>query len=180
MSVGEVANFMAAMMAGGMVVQWPLGRISDLVDRRWVMGVACILAAGAAAMASRHDSASWELYLLAFLFGGFTLSLYSLVVALTNDHLRPAEIIPASGTIVMVSGLASVSGPLTAATLMQNLGMDSFFLMLAVALLLMAAISIWRVLTIPALPPEYKTHSTLQAPQAPVGTILHAEDEEPE
>jgi MFS family permease len=180
MSVGEVANFMAAMMAGGMVVQWPLGRVSDLVDRRWVMGVACILAAGAAVMAGRHSTASWELYLLAFLFGGFTLSLYSLVVALTNDHLRPAEIIPASGTIVMVSGLASVSGPLMAASLMQTLGMGSFFLMLAAALLLMAAISIWRVLTIPALPPEYKTHSTLQAAPAPVGTILHAEEDEPE
>ena len=178
MSVAEVANFMAAMMAGGMVIQWPLGRISDLIDRRWVMGAACILAAGAAAMASQHTVASWELYLLAFIFGGFTLSLYSLVVALTNDHLRPAEIIPASGTIVMVSGLSSVTGPLMAAWLMQTLGLGSFFLVLAAVLLLMAIISIWRVLTIPALPVEYKTQSTLQAAPAPVGTVLYAEEEE--
>jgi MFS family permease len=178
MSVSEVANFMAAMMAGGMVIQWPMGRVSDLIDRRWVMGAASILAAGAAAMASRHSSATWELYILAFLFGGFTLSLYSLVVALTNDHLRPAEIIPASGTIVMVSGLASVTGPLTAAFLMQTLGLSSFFLILAGALLILAAISIWRVLTIPALPPEYKTQSHLQAAPVPVGTVLHAEEEE--
>ena len=178
MSVAEVANFMAAMMAGGMVIQWPLGRISDLIDRRWVMGAACILAAGAAAMASQHTVASWELYLLAFIFGGFTLSLYSLVVALTNDPLRPAEIIPASGTIVMVSGLSSVTGPLMASWLMQTLGLGSFFLVLAAVLLLMAIISIWRVLTIPALPVEYKTQSTLQAAPAPVGTLLHAEEEE--
>jgi MFS family permease len=180
MSVGEVANFMAAMMAGGMVLQWPIGHISDLIDRRWVMGAACILAAGAAAMASRHDSASTELYVLVFLFGGFTLSLYSLVVALTNDHLRPSEIIPASGTIVLVSGLASVTGPLTAAYLMHTLGLHSFFLMIAGVLILMAIISIWRVLTIDALPVEYKTQSVLQAATAPVGTVLHAEDEEEE
>ena len=178
MSVSEVANFMASMMAGGMVIQWPVGRLSDLIDRRWVMGAASILAAGAAAMASRLTTGTWELYFLAFLFGGFSLSLYSLVVALTNDHLRPGEIVPASGTIVMVSGLSSVTGPVTAAFLMHRLGLESFFLMLAAALLILAGISIWRVLTIPALPPEYKTHSTLQAAPVPVGTVLHAEEEE--
>jgi MFS family permease len=178
MSVGDVANFMAAMMAGGMVIQWPVGRISDLIDRRWVMGAACILAAITAAIASRHSSASLELYVLAFLFGGFTLSLYSLVVALTNDHLRPSEIIPASGTIVLVSGLTSVTGPLTAAYLMQTLGLHSFFPLMACVLVVMAIISIWRVLTIPALPVEYKTQSQLQAATAPVGTVLHAEDED--
>jgi MFS family permease len=115
---------------------------------------------------------------LAFLFGGFTLSLYSLVVALTNDHLRPSEIIPASGTIVLVSGLSSVTGPLTAAYLMQSLGLQSFFPLMACVLIVMAIISIWRVLTIPALPEEYKTQSHLQAATAPVGTVLHAEDEE--
>jgi hypothetical protein len=42
----------------------------------------------------------------------------------------------------------------------------------------MAVISIWRVMTIPALPARYKTEATLQAPATPVGMVLHAEDEE--
>ena len=37
-SIAEVANFMAAMMAGGMLFPWPLGKLSDAVDRRWVRG----------------------------------------------------------------------------------------------------------------------------------------------
>ena len=44
----------------------------------------------------------------------------------------------------------------------------------------MAIISIWRVLTIPALPAEYKTEATLQAATTPVGMVLHAEDEDEE
>jgi hypothetical protein len=44
-------------------------------------------------------------------------------------------------------------------------------------LALMAVISIWRVLTIPPLPAEYKTQSTLQVASNPVGTVLHAEEE---
>lgn len=177
MSVGEVAYFMGAIMGGGMILQWPLGKLSDMVDRRWVMGGASIVAAIAAIIASQEVSASIQLYALAFVFGGFSLSLYPLVVALTHDHLRPSEIVPASGTIILIGGLTSVTGPISVALWLQIFGLQSFFLSLAGGLLLMASISIWRVITIPALPPEYKTQSTLQTATNPVGTVLHAEEE---
>jgi MFS family permease len=177
MSVAEVAYFMGAIMGGGMILQWPLGRLSDAVDRRWVMGFCAAIAAVAAVFASAEVAASTRLYWLAFVCGGFTLSLYPLVVALTNDHLRPSEIVPASGTIILIGGLASITGPISVAYWHQAFGPQSFFLSLAGALVLMSAISIYRVLRIPALPAEYKTQSTLQAATNPVGTVLHAEDE---
>ena len=177
MSVSEVALFMASIMGGGMIFQWPLGKLSDMVDRRWVMGIASIIALVAAVFASQETQASTRLYTLVFIFGGFSLSLYSLVAALTNDHLRPSEIVPASGTMVLISGLTSVTGPITVAIWMKLFGLESYFMILAVALALMAVISIWRVLTIPPLPAEYKTQSTLQVASNPVGTVLHAEEE---
>ena len=176
-TVYEVANFMGAMMAGGMILQYPIGKLSDMIDRRWVMGVACLFAVFFALMISRETEASTKLYGLIFLFGGCSLSLYSLVVALTNDHLRPAEIVPASGTIVLIAGLTSITGPITAVFWLQIFGIQSFFVLLAACLLLLAGISIWRVLTIEALPSEYKVEITLQAAPAPVGTVLHAEEE---
>jgi MFS family permease len=178
LDVSEVALFMGAIMGGGMILQWPLGRLSDLVDRRWVMGFASLFAVAAAVMAGEELVAGNRLYLYAFLFGGFCLSQYSLVVALIQDHLRPAEIIPASGTIVLLSGLVSVFGPLMVALGMRVFGLNSFFQMLAVALFLMAIISIWRALFVPALPPEYKTHSTIQVPAIAVGSVLHPEEKE--
>ncbi len=178
LGVREVAIFMGAIMGGGMILQWPLGRLSDMVDRRWVIGFASLAAVVAAYFASLETEATDGFFIYAFLFGGCCLSLYSLVVALTQDHLRPAEIVPASGTIVMLSGLVSVTGPLMVAYGMQHYGLDSFFQMLAGALLLLAVISFWRVLTVPALPPQYKTQSTLQASTTPVGSVLHPEEKE--
>jgi MFS family permease len=178
MSVLEVSWFMGSIMAGGMVLQWPLGKLSDLIDRRWVMGGASICAVIAALFAGEEVQAGWTLYAYAFLFGGFCLSQYSLVVALTHDHLRPAEIVPASGTIVMLSGWVSISGPLMVAYGLTAFGLGSFFPMMAGVLLLMAIISIWRAIFVPALPPEYKTHSTLQAAANPVGSMLHPEEKE--
>jgi MFS family permease len=176
-TVYQVANFMGAMMAGGMILQYPIGKLSDMIDRRWVMGFSCLFAVAFALMISRESEASVRLYGLAFLFGGCALSLYSLVVALTNDHLRPTEIVPASGTIVLIAGLTSITGPVTAVFWLQIFGLQSFFLLLAACLLLLASISIWRVLTIEALPSEYKVEITLQAATAPVGTVLHAEED---
>lgn len=179
MSIYEVANFMGALMAGGMILQWPLGKISDHVDRRWVIGLSSLVAAVIAILISFETAASLKLYLLAFGFGGFSLSMYSVVVALTNDHLRPHEIVPASGTVILIAGITSVTGPITAVAWQQALGEQSLFLLLAASLLILATISIWRVLTIPALPAEYKTQSTLQAAAVQVGTILHAEEDQP-
>lgn len=176
-SVYQVANFMGAMMAGGMILQWPLGKLSDMIDRRWVMSVACLIAVLFALLISRESEASIRLYVLIFIFGGCSLSLYSIVVALTNDHLRPSEIVPASGTIVLISGLTSITGPITAVFWLQIFGLQSFFVLLASCLLILAGISLWRLLTIEALPSEYKGQVILQAATAPVGTILHAEDE---
>jgi MFS family permease len=178
-SVYQVANFMGAMMAGGMILQWPLGKLSDSIDRRWVIGFSSLAAVILAVIISFMNDASTWLYFLVFLFGGCSLSLYSIVVAFTNDHLRPAEIIPASGTIILISGLTSITGPITAVFWLQIFGLKSFFILIAVSLMGMGVMSIWRVLTIPALPAEYKGQSTLQAAAAPVGIILHAEEELP-
>ena len=176
MSVAEIAGFMTAIMGGAMVMQWPLGRLSDLVDRRWVLGVGGIAGAVTAAWAGLQPGHGPLLLLAAFLFGGFCLSQYSIVVALIHDHLRPTEIVPASGTIVMVSGLVAISGPPSMALAMNMFGTSIFFVMLAVMLTIMAIINIWRARYIPPLPGRYKTQSTLQSAVAPVGTVLQADD----
>ena len=176
-TIAEVANFMGSMMAGGMILQWPLGKLSDMIDRRWVIGFSCLAGVFIALLISFINEASLWLYGLIFLFGGCSLSLYSIVVAFINDHLRPAEIVPGSGTILLIAGLTSITGPVTAVFWLQMFGLKSFFVLLAASLLGMGVMSIWRVLTIPALPAEYKVQSTLQAAALPVGTILHAEED---
>ncbi|MFN2286801.1 MAG: MFS transporter [Chromatocurvus sp.] len=174
----EVALFMGAIMGGAMLMQWPLGHVSDRVDRRWVMGGASLIAVGAGVYASTQTQAGWPLYLSALVFGGFTLSQYSLVVSSIHDHLRPSEMTPASGTIVMLSGAVCISGPLTVSFSLQWFGLQSFFLLMSGILLLMAVISLYRVIMIPALPPEYKTHAVLQLPVSPVGSVLHPEEKD--
>ena len=60
--IAQVANFMGAMMAGGMILQWPLGKLSDLIDRRWVIGFASLIAVLLAIVMSFISQASGWLY----------------------------------------------------------------------------------------------------------------------
>ncbi|MGI9286721.1 MAG: MFS transporter [Pseudomonadales bacterium] len=177
MTVAQVANFMAAMLAGAMVLQWPLGRLSDFVDRRWVLAFACVGSVASACVAANYATASWQLYSVAFVFGGFCLSQYSLTVSIMNDNLRPKEIVPASGTIVMVAGLTSITGPISGAAWMELFGIMSFFYLLALSMAILAVISVWRALTVPAVSDEFKIQSTLHVPVATVGTVLHVEED---
>ena len=94
------AQLMSAAILGGLVMQWPLGKLSDRVDRRLVIiGVSlAILAAsgGGAALVRLYPSA---LILLAPLLGGALFTLYPLCVAHTNDFLAPKDMVAMSAGI---------------------------------------------------------------------------------
>ncbi len=131
LSVAQVSLFMSAAYLGGMVFQWPIGRLSDHFDRRRVITVVTLLAAifAFAAVSIAHLS-DWALLLSILLFGGMTLPMYSLCIAHTNDHLEPGQIIAASGSLVLVGGIGASVGPPLAAGMMAVAGPNGFFLTL--------------------------------------------------
>ena len=173
----QTAYFMGCLMMGGMFLQWPLGKLSDKFDRRWIIGLSSIFGAFCSILILFCDKPNLFFYLSTFLFGGFSLSLYSIIVAFTNDHLRPNEITSASGTIILIGGLASMIGPLTSVLWFTKFGAETLFLMFTYSLFLVGIISIYRVLTIPALPRRYKVDSTIQVAPTPIGTILSQDSE---
>jgi len=131
LSVAQVSLFMSAAYLGGMVFQWPIGRLSDHFDRRRVITVVTLLAAiFAFAAVSIADLSDWALLLSILLFGGMTLPMYSLCIAHTNDHLEPGQIIAASGSLVLLGGIGASVGPPLAAGMMAFAGPNGFFLAL--------------------------------------------------
>ncbi|MEO1019547.1 MAG: MFS transporter [Pseudomonadota bacterium] len=122
-SVGQISVFMALLIAGGMLFQWPIGRISDRLDRRQVLTVLSLLAAGTAAFVGFYgDAPTLTLQLLFFLLGGLCIPLYSLCISYVNDYLNADEIVAASGALVMGYGVGAIAGPSIAAALMQWMG----------------------------------------------------------
>ena len=132
-SVAETSIFMAAAMFGGVLLQWPVGRLSDRFDRRRVLTIVTFLAAICAIGASMAAgpfaavAPAWAIYVLICIFGGMNMPMYSLTIAHANDFLEPHQMVAASGSLVLVGGIGAAFGPVTLAGMMSLMGPIGFF-----------------------------------------------------
>jgi len=132
LSVAEISLLMGITVAGGIVAQWPIGRLSDRFDRRQVITAVALLASIFALLAAIFGGTSLAALLtFTFLLGCMTLPMYSLCIAHVNDYLAPAQMIQGGATLVMVGGIGACLGPPVAATLMGAVGPIVFFVFLA-------------------------------------------------
>jgi len=125
-TVTEISIFMATFVLGGFLFQWPMGILSDRIDRKRVIAGASW---GAVIIAVFCIFSTFDLSILIFIFGGVSLPLYSLSLAYTNDHLSPDQMIAASSTMILIYGLGALLGPALASVMMSVLGTWGFFLL---------------------------------------------------
>ncbi|MDA8981373.1 MFS transporter [Candidatus Thioglobus sp.] len=113
LSISETALFMTLFIGFGALSQWPLGWLSDKIDRRKVILLCCSIVIGVCALLVMFDFSKTTFLVLNGLIGASTLPLYSLGVAQTNDRLKPSQMVSASGTIVFVFSVFAALGPFT-------------------------------------------------------------------
>ena len=122
LSSGWIALFMCAFTIGGTLVQIPVGRLSDLMDRRYVIAVTCTLAAAAGIAIALFMGSGHGVMLLSIAgFGVLMLPLYGLSVAHANDRIPREAFVESSATLLLINSLASVVGPTLAAGVMDML-----------------------------------------------------------
>jgi MFS family permease len=148
-STREIVLFMSVFIAGGALVQWPLGRISDGMDRRWMIAATCTAASLCGLVLG---VLGWLLigaprifYGVVFVFGASMLSLYSLSIAHANDRLPRAEFVDASAALLMINAAASIPGPLLASFVIATAGPYSLFLYTAIVHAAMAFYAFTRM-----------------------------------
>ncbi|MCZ6797917.1 MAG: MFS transporter [Gammaproteobacteria bacterium] len=153
LDVKNISYFMAAAVLGTVILQGPLGALSDRFDRRIVLTIVSLLAALAAVICiPLSKNTTLTLLLSVGLFGGLAFPLYSICIAHTNDHLDPSQMIAASGALVLVSGLGAVLGPILIASIMDRFGVQYFFWSMAIALGLLGIFALYRMVIRPPVP----------------------------
>ncbi|MAD95205.1 MAG: MFS transporter [Rhodobacteraceae bacterium] len=144
MSVGEISIFVGIIYIGGMLLQFPIGWVSDRMDRRLLI-IGITLAGGLACLLAFSAASNLTIILIcSFIIGGVANPLYSLLLAYTNDFLDHDDMAAASGGLIFVSGIGAIAGPLTVGWMMGRYGPDSFFLYIGILLFLIALYAIYR------------------------------------
>ncbi|MGR3985197.1 MAG: MFS transporter [Gammaproteobacteria bacterium] len=122
------AVFMACFVFGGVLFQWPLGKLSDRIDRRKVMvwmAAASVALTAIAALILPPGGAPF--FTVIVLLGGMVMPMYSMCIAYANDRLEPQQIVAASGSMVLVGGIGLCAGPIMVAYLMSRFGPDWYY-----------------------------------------------------
>lgn len=143
LDVAEISLLVAALYTGGLVFQFPIGRLSDRMDRRRLIVGVCAMGAGAAMLGAM--AGGWPLLLAAAVIGGAASPLYGLIIAYTNDFLEPEDMASASGGLLFLNGVGAVTGPLTVGALMDAFGPRAFFLYIGALLGLICLYGLWRM-----------------------------------
>lgn len=144
MDVAQISAFVSMIFIGGLALQFPIGWLSDRMDRR-VLILAVAGLGGLAAILPVIASQSFAARLVAaFLVGGMTNPLYALLVAHANDYLEPDDMAAASSGLVFINGLGAVAGPLATGWIMDQIGAPGFFIYIALILGGLVAYGGWR------------------------------------
>ena len=132
LTTSEVATFMAVIYIGCLIFMWPIGQLSDRLNRpRFLVAVSLAAAMAAVLCALTSPDLELLLYGLTALFAGLTLAHYGLCLAVANDQLEPKEMVGAGATLFVCYGVGTVIGPIVATEIMEFWQAPAFFLFLA-------------------------------------------------
>ncbi len=171
--LSQTGLFMSTVIFGGVLLQFPVGRLSDIFDRRLVivcvLGAMVLVSAGTAAVA---ESGNILLYLAALVFGGVSFALYPLCVAHTNDHLDAAARVSASGGLILAYSAGATAGPLLSSMTMTLTGAAGLFAFTTVISGLALIYGLWRMQVRPSPPAEQQGPYQMLPRTTPVAAPL--------
>ncbi|WP_333816825.1 MFS transporter [Tabrizicola sp.] len=145
LSLTQIALFTTFLYVGGLVLQYPIGRLSDRMDRRKIMLWLAVAAAAVMAVATVVNLPFPALLAVAAILGGITYPMYSLIIAYTNDYLSREQMASASAGLIFLNGFGAIFGPLVTGWLMGRVGPHGFFLFIGLLYAAQAGYIGWRM-----------------------------------
>ena len=166
-SIQEIAILSASPFIIGGILQFPIGSLSDKIDRRLVASLCAITASATTIITAIYLTNIDNKLLIALfgLFGGLSPILYSIIVAHTNDIIPQKKMIAASARLIMIFGTGSASGPMVLGILMDYYSAPSFLWFIVTVYSIIAFYGFYR-LTRRSIAPEEKADYVFLASRA--------------
>ena len=135
----HVTWFMSAAIAGGALFQYPVGWLSDRLDRRYILialSLGGALSSVAVALSAGHP---WHL-LAALLFGATVMPLYAISLATAADVSSSEEFVAIGTSVLLLHSIGAVLAPLALGPIMTQFGATALFWASAVLCILFSCL----------------------------------------
>lgn len=128
LDTAQVGQFMGVCILAGLVAQWPLGKLSDRIDRaRLIRYNALLLLLACVPLLLIKEPGFLLLLLMAFAIGLLQFTLYPLAVALANDHVEAERRVSLTAMLLVTFALGACAGPLLVGGLMAFFGNSTLY-----------------------------------------------------
>ena len=168
-----IATLMFVMALGLLFVQYPLGALSDRVDRRYVLILTCAIIAMAGFFALGVSFSSFIVLLIVFsVLAGSSEAIYSIASAHANDRADPSYFVPLASTLLIAWSISATIVPLGISALTPVLGPKTF---LFTAILVAVSYAVFTLLRLKKRPPtaqEEREGFEMKSAQVPDTTAL--------
>lgn len=177
LSVAEISLFVSIIFVGAIVTQYPIGWMSDRMDRRLlIVGVSAMGCVAGVIGAMSGEGGYTMLLVAAFFMGGAANPLYSLLIAYTNDYLEPEDMAGASSGLVFINGLGAIAGPMISGWAMQFIGPSGFFIFVFLLFATLVLYGLYRMTQRAAIAIEDTGSYVAVSPAAGVVAVEVAQD----
>lgn len=179
MTIGQVSVLMSLIFLGSVLLQFPIGMISDRFDRRRVIAAvtsAASVVTGLGALFAVND----PLYTMALfcIFGGLSFPMYSLCISHAHDRLNTRQMLAASSTLLLAAGIGAMGGPVVASFFLNRIGPTGFLWFFCVVHGALGVFALYRMTVRAGIPAEeqentaFTPHAAVVAPAFSTDTIL--------
>ena len=153
LSITQISVFMGVATLGGLTLQWPMGWLSDRLDRRNLLAAVAWLTAFASVgiLAGTH-AGGLLLFVSAAIYGSVANTLYSLASAHANDRAEEGETVKVASAMLLAFGIGAILGPLLSGFTMKVFGPSGLFEQAAVVAVFLGVYAIYRQLRRPVQP----------------------------
>ncbi|MCP4178383.1 MAG: MFS transporter [bacterium] len=166
----QIAYIMSITIFGGMLFQLPIGKISDLYDRRKVMLFVCIIIALLSVVICIFHNSYLQLFIFCFLIGSVSFAIYPLSISHSSDRVDVSKSVAVISIITLFYGIGSMVGPLAATGFIDLFdGVVGFFLFTLTFSFILGAYVIWKVIFKKSVDDSEKISFTAIAPGIAIG-----------
>ena len=145
LTLAQLSGFVSSFFLGAMLFQYPIGWLSDRMDRRVLIIGASVAATAVAALGVLMGHIFVMVFAVGLLSGGLSQPLYALLIAYTNDYLEIEDMPAAAGGLIFANGIGAILGPPVMGVMMTAMGPWAFWLFLGIVTAMIAGYGLWRM-----------------------------------
>jgi len=150
LTASQIGYFLATVLLGGAIAQFPVGWLADKYDRRRVLiGLSAISVIVCGSIAGILIMNLYVVFVSAAIFGMATFPIFSVSAAHANDFTQPGEAVEVNASLMFFYGIGAIFSPLITSALIESFGPSALFAFIAVAHVVLVGFSLLRMLARP-------------------------------